>query len=129
MFVCSIHLKVLCRGGGRCRTLGVLITFPFSTFLHSRNIGGAKCLYFTYFKKCWGCYSTPSTPQFRRPCLVSIFHAKIIFFPLKNRKNNCYYPTISWKNDLADKAMFLVTVKINPVSKVYLCRNIKNINP
>ena len=47
----------------------------------------------------------------------------------KSEKNNCYYPTIPWKNDLADKAMFLVTVKINPVSKVYLCRNISNINP
>ena len=38
------------------------MTFPFGTILQSKNIGGAKCLYFIYFKKYWGCYSTPSTP-------------------------------------------------------------------
>ena len=50
------------RGGGRCKILGVLMTFPCGTLLQSRNIGGAKSLYFTYFKKYWECYSTPSTP-------------------------------------------------------------------
>ena len=35
------------------------MTFPCGTSLQSRNIGGAKCLYFTYFKKYWGCYSIP----------------------------------------------------------------------
>ena len=37
--------------------------FQRRTFLRSWNIGGAKCWYFTYIKKYWGCYSTHSTPS------------------------------------------------------------------
>ena len=58
------------RGGGRCKILGVLMTFPCYTFLQTRNIGVAKCLYLTYFQKYWGCYSTPQHPQFRCPCIL-----------------------------------------------------------
>ena len=46
------------RGGGRCKILGVLMNFPCGTFLQSRNIVDARCLYFTYFKKYWGFCST-----------------------------------------------------------------------
>ena len=47
--------------GGRCNILGVLMTLLHGTFHQSKKIRGAKCLYFTYFKKYWGCNSTPSS--------------------------------------------------------------------
>ena len=36
------------------------MTFPCGTFFQSRNIGGAKFFHLYYFKKYWGCYTTPS---------------------------------------------------------------------
>ena len=64
---CQKIKQRLSRGGGRCKILGVLMTFPYGTFLQFRNIGGAKCSYFACFEKYWGCYSTPSTPSFATP--------------------------------------------------------------
>ena len=46
--------------------------------LQFRNIGGAKRYSFPYFKKYWGCYSTPSTPSSTGP-------VKSYYFSLRTR--------------------------------------------
>ena len=57
------------------------MTFFYDIFLQSRNIGGAKCLQFTYFQNYWGCYSFPSTPSFAAPVISGPLEIQMDGFP------------------------------------------------
>ena len=63
------------------------MTFWCSTLLWSRNIGVAKCKYLTYFKKYWGCYSTPCSGAPALNCFLIFTYLNILNCWGSNPKN------------------------------------------